>query len=290
MKVSSMKMWSLHSIICLSAFILLCLCNVSVKSLFLNTVRPEAVGLPRIVGGYEATVDYPFVVSLTVLGYHVCAGSIVNENTIVTAAHCLDHVPFPRLMRVHVGDRHISMIHGRMYPVDRYYRHNLWNASNLHYDVGIVRLYKPLKFNKYVQPIELVNASYTAKPGAMATVLGWGHTQEAGEASNVLRVAHVPIIKHSDCKKKLRNYDVTESMLCAGYKEGGIDACQMDSGGPLVLDNKLIGIISWGSGCAKPDKPGVYTRISKIRSWIDRVLRRNYKELLDYSPQYNGIV
>lgn len=274
----------------LGAFVILNICNVIVKStLFLPTERPEAIGLPRIVGGYEAIRDYPFIVSLTVLGYHVCAGSIVNENTIVTAAHCLDQIPFPRLMRVHAGDHHLAVIRGWTYPVDTYYKHHLWNASNLHYDVGLVRLYRPLKYNKYIQPIQLVNSTYSIKPGTLATVLGWGHTEEGGEGSDVLRVAEVPIIKQDECKLRLKNYAVTESMLCAGYKKGGIDACQMDSGGPLVIGNKLIGIISWGSGCAKPGKPGVYTRVSKIRPWIERVLRRNYKELLDYSTQYNKI-
>lgn len=237
--------------------------------------------LPRIIGGHEAIKEYPFIVSLTILGFHTCAGSIINKLTIVTAAHCLDQMPFHRMIKVHVGDRTLTLKEGKMYSVEKMYKHPLWNTTNMDYDVALLRLTKPLVFDKYVQPIKLDKSTSKLRPKLLATVLGWGLIDVYGPYSEVLRVAEIPLIKNSVCMQQLNNSVITPRMLCAGYKEGGIDACQMDSGGPLVYNDTLIGIVSWGIGCAQPESPGVYSRVSKLRFWIEKILHQKYKEHLD---------
>jgi secreted trypsin-like serine protease len=92
-------------------------------------------------------------------------------------------------------------------------------------------------------------------------VLGWGRTADGGARSQSLRSAQVPVVSDSSCSTSYSNYDA-KSMVCAGYPDGGVDACQGDSGGPLVVGDTLIGIVSWGEGCAEAGKPGVYARVS----------------------------
>lgn len=87
-----------------------------------------------------------------------------------------------------------------------------------------------------------------------------------------LLAVNVPIYDHDECHKAYKNYaKITETMICAGLKEGGKDSCQGDSGGPLVCNGKLVGIVSFGKKCALPEFPGVYTKIAAVRSWIRSV-------------------
>lgn len=101
-----------------------------------------------------------------------------------------------------------------------------------------------------------------------------GNTQNSSESSRQLRAALVPIVNQEVCKKQYSNfvYAITNRMICAGLKEGGKDACQGDSGGPLVEfetgSPRLIGVVSWGKGCAMPKSPGVYARVTAVREWI----------------------
>jgi len=97
--------------------------------------------------------------------------------------------------------------------------------------------------------------------GTPATILGWGDTTEGGSASPVLLGATVPVVSDATCKAAYKKYDAT-AMVCAGYPQGGVDTCQGDSGGPMAAGARLIGITSWGTGCARPGLPGVYVRVA----------------------------
>lgn len=105
----------------------------------------------------------------------------------------------------------------------------------------------------------------------MAVVSGWGLVSENGKNSETLRKVTVPIMQQAICRSLyLKKGNVTNRMICAGYLGGVMDACQGDSGGPLVYKNTLLGIVSWGHGCARANYPGVYTKVSKFRNWISR--------------------
>jgi len=135
-------------------------------------------------------------------------------------------------------------------------------------DVALWRLDEPI-YDIPLLPLD-VDGDHEAN-GTMLTVIGWGATREGGSGSDVLLEVDVPVVDQATCNDNY-NGGITEFMICAGYEEGGKDACQGDSGGPLFYqgaDGPLqVGIVSWGSGCARPELPGVYTRISSVADWI----------------------
>ncbi|XP_056409472.1 serine protease hepsin-like [Hyla sarda] len=118
--------------------------------------------------------------------------------------------------------------------------------------------------------------------GKVCSVTGWGNTQYYGQQSDILQEASVPIISSTVCNTpEYYNNQITGKMFCAGYPEGGTDACQGDSGGPFVCEDsisrtsrwRLCGIVSWGIGCALPNKPGVYTKVDQYQRWIYRAMK-----------------
>lgn len=131
----------------------------------------------------------------------------------------------------------------------------------------------------HIQPVQLPGSSYdefTIKAGVMSTVLGWGITQDTLDSNEVLHKIEVPIVEQKACVDTYANYSpfwpipIKDTMLCAGYIEGGKDACNGDSGGPLAYFSNTLqnwvqtGIVSFGIGCAEPGTYGGYTRISKF--------------------------
>uniref|UniRef100_T1GKW1 Peptidase S1 domain-containing protein n=1 Tax=Megaselia scalaris TaxID=36166 RepID=T1GKW1_MEGSC len=112
----------------------------------------------------------------------------------------------------------------------------------------------------------------------LGTIYGWGIQHQNYLKSPIhLQYAKIPVIDTMLCQQMMLNR-ISGTMFCAGYIKGGVDACQNDSGGPFIINNKLYGIVSWGNGCAMPGRPGVYTNVSVVRPWIDEVLRKNYNE------------
>uniref|UniRef100_A0A672ZX50 Hepsin n=1 Tax=Sphaeramia orbicularis TaxID=375764 RepID=A0A672ZX50_9TELE len=149
-------------------------------------------------------------------------------------------------------------------------------------DIAVLALTQPLTFNEYVQPVCLPAYGQRLVDGQMGTVTGWGNVGYYGHLADVLQEANVPIISDAVCNAP-DYYDnqITTSMFCAGYEKGGTDACQGDSGGPFVAEDclsktiryRLLGVVSWGTGCAMPKKPGVYTRVSRFLPWISTAMR-----------------
>lgn len=118
------------------------------------------------------------------------------------------------------------------------------------------------------------------EPGTLALVSGWGYEVENGETSKVLQKVLLPMISKSMCAKVFRKYDRTfptsmpRGSICTFSPKGDRDACNGDSGGPLAIDGKLAGIVSWGVGCALKDAPGVYTEVSHYTKWINASMKK----------------
>uniref|UniRef100_A0ABD2VZH0 Peptidase S1 domain-containing protein n=1 Tax=Trichogramma kaykai TaxID=54128 RepID=A0ABD2VZH0_9HYME len=223
----------------------------------------------RVVGGAPTTIrDHPYQVSVRYMSRHRCGGAIISSNWIVTAAHCVRAMNAFGIT-VKAGSTTLSG-RGQVVRAKQIIRHENYARWKSDSDIALIQVNPPLSFGSNVQPIDLADFSDDYEPGSKASVTGWGVFTRAGEISNYLREVAVPIISNDECMELYEGRDITERMLCAGYVGvGGRDACQGDSGGPLVLSGRLIGLVSWGIDCASPRYPGVYTRITALRSWIN---------------------
>lgn len=215
---------------------------------------------PRIVGGNQASLaDHPYAVYLTdTSGNQFCGAVIVSSTAVATAAHCAKALSRPEI-RVVAGREDKRTTDGEVFAVSKVWVSQAYSDPTQGGDIAVLTVRGQLGY----RPAKLPDGG-DAKlydKGTQATVLGWGRIADGGARSDYLRSAQVPLVSDSECHSDYTVYD-QHSMVCAGYAEGGIDACQGDSGGPLVVGDTLIGIVSFGDGCAKAGKPGVYTRVS----------------------------
>ncbi|XP_054737872.1 trypsin beta [Anastrepha obliqua] len=232
----------------------------------------ESVPMPdgRIVGGTDADISqYPHQISMRYKGSHRCGGSIYSSSIIVSASHCVTGVEASQLSIV-AG---ISLLseQGIEVPVLQYIMHESYSSLN-DYDVALLVLASKLSFNEYIQPIALAKERPAA--GTEVTVTGWGTLVEDGTVSNQLQQVNVNVVANSSCRKSYPLL-ITNRMLCAAVEGGGQDACQGDSGGPLIVGNELLGIVSWGIGCARKNFPGVYASVPDLAEWIEATAKDN---------------
>merc|ERR1712106_502997 len=237
----------------------------------------------RIVGGANAGSAIPWQVSLRNSASgddHFCGGTILDANTVLSAAHCFHNghqgvvvVAGAHKRSVNTGVQ-TSTISKSIYNQDAKY-----NKQNMDNDIIILKLTTALTFNKNVQPACLPATTFSPeKSKAMSVVSGWGTLKAGGSLPDILQYVNVPLMTSADCKKTgYGSAAILPSMVCAGYAAGGKDSCQGDSGGPLVVpksssdDTAIIyGVVSWGAGCASPDLPGVYARVTKFIDWIKK--------------------
>ena len=221
---------------------------------------------PRIVGGEKVTTDkYPYAVYLVNAdGYQFCGGVLIDSDSVLTAAHCAEAIPQDELAVV-AGRLDKSTDAGMRVDVTDVWVHPQFEAPWRGDDVGVLTLGQPVPYR--AAGVAGPDDAQLYEPGTMATVVGWGRTSEGGPRSQVLREAQLPLVSDAECGETFSAYE-PESMVCAGFEQGGVDACQGDSGGPLLVGDRVIGIVSWGRGCARPDTPGVYTRVSSYAEQI----------------------
>ncbi|CAG9568591.1 unnamed protein product [Danaus chrysippus] len=223
----------------------------------------------RIVGGEDIDITVaPYQVSLLNRGRHFCGGSIIDNDLILTAAHCLLGVN-KRNLQVRAGSSS-NREGGVVVPVGEYVYNRDFTFHNMDSDVGLIWLSKPLEFGPSIAPIIMSDEDEEIDDGELTVVTGWGNLRENGGTPKTLQMVLVPKVSAAACSNAYApSYNITPRMLCAGAPEGGKDACQGDSGGPLVYNEKLAGVVSWGLGCARPKYPGVYAKVSALREWID---------------------
>merc|ERR1711974_280318 len=120
--------------------------------------------------------------------------------------------------------------------------------------------------------------------GTTCTVSGWGTTSEGGSLARILQKVDVPVVSDKSCRKSYSTSQIADSMICAGFEQGGKDSCQGDSGGPFMCGNQLSGVVSWGYGCAEAGYPGVYTQTSYFVDWVNSTCKPIYV-IVSPSPQ-----
>lgn len=225
----------------------------------------------RIVGGRETSIEeHPWQVSLQMSGFHFCGGSIISEDTILTAGHCTVNYP-ASMMKVRLGSS-TSASGGALHEVQKVVRHENFRTGRRgipENDVAVLKLKSSIDLGKTSQPIVLFDAKENTPDGVLSTISGWGNVREGGNAPAVLHTVDVPIVSKTDCSKAYEKWGgIPEGQICAAFPAGGKDTCQGDSGGPLVIGGRQAGIVSWGNGCARKGYPGVYTEIAAVREWI----------------------
>lgn len=230
----------------------------------------------RIVGGEPTTIEkHPWQVALNVAidgDEYLCGGSIIAERWVLTAAHCFKPTTTAGEVRVKAGVT-TYMIEGAWLDVERIVIYEAYNPNTHENDLALVKLLT----GPSGRVIPLAKPGQVIPVGQPLEVTGWGATSEGSDASKGLLKATVPYADNAACNApNAYNGAIKTGMMCAGYREGGTDSCQGDSGGPLVWRTAdgpvLVGVVSWGEGCARKLKYGVYTRTGNYVGWIGKVV------------------
>jgi secreted trypsin-like serine protease len=197
----------------------------------------------------------------------------------MTAAHCTNgDQNNPENFQVLLGEHDTGNDNDNMVraDVEQIVQHASYNGATTDYDFALMKLKNKIVWadNPHIRPACLPQDDSTDFSGMTAIVSGWGTTSSGGSLSQQLLFTEVDVISNSECKGYgYSGSDITDQMLCANVQGGGKDACQGDSGGPLVVANpsayELVGVVSWGVGCALADYPGVYARVSKQLDWVN---------------------
>ena len=238
---------------------------------------PAAADSVVIGGGPVQVSDHPWVVALAsrdrfggTRSGQFCGGAVVGRTTVLTAAHCVSAgvlgVPLSEVrdLKVIAGRNDLRTSEGSEITVSGSKVNPEYNSSTNSGDVAALTLADPLPESYVIPMAGQGDAAYRA--GTAAAVYGWGDTTGSGQYASSLHAAKVHVLADAVCERAYPGSAdgkyVAATMLCAGEPQGGKDACQGDSGGPLVAQGRLVGLVSWGSGCGRPGRPGVYTRVS----------------------------
>ncbi|MFF1724029.1 serine protease [Streptomyces sviceus] len=233
-----------------------------------------------VLGGFPVDVSQaPWTVALSTRDRfggtragQFCGGVAVGRTTVLTAAHCMGEdvlgAPAEQVkdFRVIAARTDLLSDQGKEIAIRAAWVNPGYDPQSNAGDFAVLTLAEPLPQNAVIAMAPAGDAAY--EPGAGATVYGWGDVTGGGDYARSLRAANVHVLADADCETAYpggaEGTYRADSMLCAGEDSGGRDACQGDSGGPLVARGKLIGLVSWGSGCGRAGRPGVYARVSDV--------------------------
>ncbi|XP_028664715.1 chymotrypsin A-like [Erpetoichthys calabaricus] len=241
------------------------------------SIVPVISGYARIVNGEEAVPgSWPWQVSLQdSTGFHFCGGSLIDEYWVVTAAHC--SVRTSHLVILGEHDRSSPEENIQTMRIAKVFKHPKYSSITITNDITLLKLASPAVLGTRVSPVCLADVTDVFPAGMKCVTTGWGLTKyNAPDTPALLQQVALPLLSNTECQKYWGN-KIKDVMVCAGAD--GASSCMGDSGGPLVCQKNnawtLVGIVSWGSGTCSPNTPGVYARVTELRSWVDETIAAN---------------
>ncbi|KAG9246712.1 trypsin-like cysteine/serine peptidase domain-containing protein [Calycina marina] len=231
----------------------------------------RAVASPEIVGGITAVAgEFPYIVSLQKSSSHFCGGVLYNAYTVLTAAHC-SVGQTASSVSVRAGTLTWAS-GGTLVGVSEITVHPSYVSSTIDSDVAVWHLSTAFLNSSTIGYVTMPVQGSDPATGLSTTTAGWGLTSESGSTlPAALREVTVPVISRASCRAEYGTSAVTTNMFCAGLAAGGKDSCSGDSGGPIIdaSTGVLIGLVSWGQGCAEAGYAGVYSRLGNFVTWVE---------------------
>ncbi|XP_065360751.1 trypsin beta-like [Calliphora vicina] len=217
---------------------------------------------PRIVGGVETTIGHvPYLINLRRDGLFSCGGSLITRKCVLTAAHCVNGVPASSLT-INAGTSKLTDP-GEMRQVEESFVSSAYSPNTLDMDVAVLKLNEPV-MGPNIATIPL--CSKRPDSNQFVRVSGWGVTSESSLIPpNQVRTVRVQVISRENCQNQYAGKALISSTMFCASVPGERDSCSGDSGGPVVYNGQVCGIVSWGFGCGRREFPGVYTNVASSR-------------------------
>ncbi|KAL0962755.1 hypothetical protein UPYG_G00344930 [Umbra pygmaea] len=270
------------------------LCSVTLLVALLSTgsdAQFSECGMPplntKIVGGQDAASgSWPWQVSLQSAGFHFCGGSLINNQWVLTAAHCFSSTHANLKVVLGLQNLQGSNPNSVSQTVSQIIVNPNYNSDTQDNDLCLLKLSSPVTFTNFIRPVCLAAPGSTFYAGTTTWVTGWGNigTGVSLPAPSNLQEVSIPVVGNRRCNCNYGVGGITTNMICAGL--AGKDSCQGDSGGPMVSQQGgrwiQAGIVSFGKGCALANFPGVYTRVSQYQDWINSTISTNLPGFVPY--------